>query len=390
MVVYNIFLNILEVSILSIFVYTYYSLTNKTSFCLLWLSLFIVCQICDVIRQNGIILSGLYFSVAYGFVFFKKRKISFGDIFILMFYLFLIYMTIIFSFDLYYLLNFNIGTTIFTVLVGITAKLLLVLITYIFINNFKNQIIIPNKQYFFVVLTEIIILIVFLLIGYSIINIQKVYNPFIICILLMAAFVFVIINCIYFNDIYEEKLKLEKQIQKEKYIKQSLFLIENINYDISRKEHQIYWIIEKVKQLNYDENSEIMEQIEQFQLQFKKKKISIFSKNLVLDTVLTIKINELITKNIFIKTLLEIESHEKYDDLEFVNTITEILDYIQSDNNVTLHIRNHGMYILVELYSLCDFYDYTNAKYQSHLIIDKSHMVKNEIYYVRFLLRGTI
>lgn len=50
MAVYNVFLNILEVSILSIFIYVYYSFTNKKIFCLLFLSLFSICEICDILR----------------------------------------------------------------------------------------------------------------------------------------------------------------------------------------------------------------------------------------------------------------------------------------------------------------------------------------------------
>lgn len=388
MAVYNVFLNILEVSILSIFIYVYYSFTNKKIFCLLFLSLFSICEICDILRQNGVELMILYFVVAYIFILLKKRKVLFGDVFLLVVYLFLLYITIIFSFNIYHLYIFDVNSIIFTVLVGITSKVLLVLITYIFIKYFKYQIIIPNSQYRFVILTETMILIIFIIVGYSTIDAQRVYNPFAVCLLLVGAFVFVIINAVYFNDVYKDKLNLEKQIQKEKFIQQGLFLIENVNYDINRKEHQLYWILEKIKQLNHDENKEITTQINQFQTQLQKKRMRIYSKNLVFDTVITMKINELIIRNITIKPLLEIESHEKYNDLEFVNTISEILDYILNDRDVTLHIRNHGMYILVELYSLYEFYDYDNAIYQSDLIIDKSKTFKNDIYYVRFLLRG--
>lgn len=327
-----------------------------------------------------------YFIISYVFIAVKKRKILFGDIFILFFYLFLLTAVIFVSLYFYRIVLPGIDKTLFTVLVGITSKILLALITYIMTKCFKYQIIVPNKQYVFVILAEISILMIFSIILYSITNIQKTYNPIIICILLIFIFMLVIMNGIYFNDIYNEKLKLEKRIQKEKYIQQSLVLIKNINYDISRKEHQVYWILEKIRQLNNEKNKEITAQINEFQSQ--NKKMSIYSKNLVFDTVLTIKINKLIDRNITIKPLLEIESNEKYDDLEFVNTISEILDYIQNNNDVTLHIRNHGMYILVKLYSLQEFYNYDSAIYQSDLIIDKSQSVKNDIYYVRFLLRG--
>ena len=37
--------------------------------------------------------------------------------------------------------------------------------------------------------------------------------------------------------VYTEKMQYEKQLQKEKYIKQSLRLIQNISYDIDDKKH---------------------------------------------------------------------------------------------------------------------------------------------------------
>ncbi len=40
-----------------------------------------------------------------------------------------------------------------------------------------------------------------------------------------------------------------KTITKEKYIKQSLRLIQNISYDIDDKKHRIHWILEHIKTL---------------------------------------------------------------------------------------------------------------------------------------------
>ena len=49
-------------------------------------------------------------------------------------------------------------------------------------------------------------------------------------------------------------MQYEKQLQKEKYIKQSLRLIQNISYDIDDKKHRIHWILEHIKHLNNDTN----------------------------------------------------------------------------------------------------------------------------------------
>ena len=55
MVAYNIFLNFVEILTLTTFVYLYYSLSSRKQFCLLLTSLFLICELCDILRENGII-----------------------------------------------------------------------------------------------------------------------------------------------------------------------------------------------------------------------------------------------------------------------------------------------------------------------------------------------
>lgn len=83
MVAYSIFLNFVEVFTLTTFVYLYYSLSSRKLFSLLLTSLFILCELCDILKQNGFILMICYFTISYLFILYKKRKIQFGDIFVL-------------------------------------------------------------------------------------------------------------------------------------------------------------------------------------------------------------------------------------------------------------------------------------------------------------------
>ena len=55
MVAYSIFLNFVEVFTLTAFVYLYYSFSSRKQFCLLLTSLFLICELCDILRENGII-----------------------------------------------------------------------------------------------------------------------------------------------------------------------------------------------------------------------------------------------------------------------------------------------------------------------------------------------
>ena len=83
MVAYNIFLNFVEVFILTTFVYLYYSLSSRKQFCLLLTSLFLICELCDILRENGIVLMLGYFIISYLFIIYEKKKLYLGDAFIL-------------------------------------------------------------------------------------------------------------------------------------------------------------------------------------------------------------------------------------------------------------------------------------------------------------------
>lgn len=378
MVAYSIFLNFVEVFTLTAFVYLYYSFSSRKQFCLLLASLFLICELCDIFKENGIVLMLGYFITGYLFIIHNKKNVQFGDIFILGGYVFLLFTYPYISYCLFGRLK-NMGYEfIYLICAGITSKLFLILITCWLLEHLKFNFPIPNNQYILVIITEIIVLIIFGIMGYAVINPSVTYSEFIVCALLLAVFILIIINGIYLNRIYTEKMQYEKQLQKEKYIKQSLRLIQNISYDIDDKKHRIHWILKHIKHLNNDTNPEISKAIEQYQ-----------SKNPVFDILISVKINRLQDDNISIKPFFEISQNEKYDDLDFIDVISEILDYVKRHNEITLHIKGQGIYTLVELYSENDFYDYDRCKIESDLIVKKKNIYKDGIYYMKFLLKGT-
>ena len=71
---------------------------------------------------------------------------------------------------------------------------------------------------FLVVITEIIVLISLGIIGYSTVDAYVSYAEILIIVLLFIIFILIILNGVYFNMVYTEKMQYEKQLQKEKYI----------------------------------------------------------------------------------------------------------------------------------------------------------------------------
>ena len=388
MVAYSIFLNFVEVFTLTTFVYLYYSLESRKLFSLLLTSLFILCELCDIFKQNGFIILIGYFIISYLCILYRKKKMQFGDIFVLSGYLFLMFTYPYISYCIFgRLRNMGYDLTYF-ICAGISSKLILIFVTYWLLDHLKFTFPVPNKQYFLVIITEIIVLIIFGIMSYAVVNPSVTYSEYVVCALLLAVFVLIIINGIYINRIYMEKMQYEKQLQKEKYIKQSLRLIQNISYDIDDKKHRIHWILEHIKHLNNDTNTEISKAIEQYQSKNTYQKL-VASKNPVFDILISVKINRLQDDNISIKPFFEISQNEKYDDLDFIDIISEILNYVKRNSEITLHIKGQGIYTLVELYSENDFYDYDRCKIESDLIVKKKNIYKDGIYYMKFLLKGT-
>lgn len=388
MVAYNVFLNFVEVFTLTTFVYLYYSFSSRKQFCLLLTSLFLICELCDILRENGIIILLSYFIVSFLFIIHEKQKLNFGDAFILGSYIFLISVYPYLSYCLFGRLLNSGYDSIYYICAGITSKLFLIFITLWLLDHLNFNFPTPNKQYFLTIITEIIALSIFGIIGYAAVDSTVSYNSLIVCSLILIVFFLIIINGIYFNRIYTEKMQYEKQLQKEKYIKQSLRLIQNISYDIDDKKHRIHWILEHIKHLNNDTNPKISKAIEQYQSKNTYQKL-VASKNPVFDILISVKINRLQDDNISIKPFFEISQNEKYDDLDFIDVISEILDYVKRHNEITLHIKGQGIYTLVELYSENDFYDYDRCKIESDLIVKKKNIYKDGIYYMKFLLKGT-
>ena len=71
MVAYSIFLNFVEVFTLTTFVYLYYSFSSRKQFCLLLTSLFLICELCDIFKENGGVLMSLYFLICLFHIFYN-------------------------------------------------------------------------------------------------------------------------------------------------------------------------------------------------------------------------------------------------------------------------------------------------------------------------------
>ena len=148
MVAYSIFLNFVEVFTLTAFVYLYYSFSSRKQFCLLLTSLFLICELCDILRENGIILMIEYYATSYLFILHNKQTIHLGDMFILGGYIFVLFLFPFFFHYLFTILLTQNNLNIFIITVGLFSKFFLILFTYWFLNHLKYNFI---TSYIFVI-----------------------------------------------------------------------------------------------------------------------------------------------------------------------------------------------------------------------------------------------
>ena len=180
MVAYSIFLNFVEVFTLTAFVYLYYSFSSRKQFCLLLASLFLICELCDIFKENGFVLLVSYFIISCSFIILGKHKIQFGDMFILGGYLFLMINYPYISYCLYNKILDAGYETVYYICAGITSKLFLILVTCWLLRHLKFTFPVPNKQYSLVIITEVVILSIFGMISYDNVEVTASYSPVII------------------------------------------------------------------------------------------------------------------------------------------------------------------------------------------------------------------
>lgn len=146
--------------------------------------------------------------------------------------------------------------------------------------------------------------------------------------------------------------------------------------------------MKKLKQLaENDHNEDALKIIDQFEHEREMTSKLFSTNNPYFDMIVSIKINELIERHILIKPQISLLPGDKYKDIAFINHIVSILNYIKDNKSITLHIKDQGVYFLVEMYSKEDFYKYDQFLLQHlNLLIKSRYQHENDLYIARFLL----
>ena len=151
----------------------------------------------------------------YLFILHNKQTIHLGDMFILGGYIFVLFLFPFFFHYLFTILLTQNNLNIFIITVGLFSKFFLILFTYWFLNHLKYNFVTPNKQYILVILTEIIVLSIFGIIGYAAVDVTVSYSPFLICILLLSIFILIIMNGIYLIKYTPKRCNMKNNYKKK-------------------------------------------------------------------------------------------------------------------------------------------------------------------------------
>ncbi|RHS94481.1 hypothetical protein [Erysipelatoclostridium sp. AM42-17] len=382
----------IESLIIVYFIIAYFSLPKiKKNIILYYLAIFLVEVSFDMFGWDGFEITLTHFIINNIVVYSIKRQLKFNDVFVIGLYGTLINMSVLITHIILVKVLAFLSLSSFQIYfcIGLLSKILLFIISFIILKLKKSQISLNDKKYFCVIVSEMTIMITFSLGSYRLVS-DDSDKLTLIHMLCGLAIVFLcnIVYMVYLNSLYKEKMDFEKKTQKIYYLEQGVELIKNIHFDTYQTNHRLFYVMKKLKQLaENDHNEDALKIIDQFEHEREMTSKLFSTNNPYFDMIVSIKINELIERHILIKPQISLLPGDKYKDIAFINHIVSILNYIKDNKSITLHIKDQGVYFLVEMYSKEDFYKYDQFLLQHlNLLIKSRYQHENDLYIARFLL----
>ncbi len=384
----------IESLIIVYFIIAYFSLPKKgKNTTIYFIFVFLVELLCDVLNWNGFQIGTIHFFINIFAVYKMTHKMNFSTVFVILFYECIINLSTLICFMIYcsifgYSQYVQLGLISFCA-VAASSKMFLLILSMFILKATKMDFSFAKKRYFCVIISEMTIMVTFSLGSYKLIM-DEIDQHTLIYMLFGLVIVFLcnIVYMVCLSNLYKEKMDFEKKTQKIYYLEQGVQLIKNIHFDTYQTNHRLFYVMKKLKQLaENDHNEDALKIIDQFEHEREMTSKLFSTNNPYFDMIVSIKINELIERHILIKPQISLLPGDKYKDIAFINHIVSILNYIKDNKSITLHIKDQGVYFLVEMYSKEDFYKYDQFLLQHlNLLIKSRYQHENDLYIARFLL----
>ena len=351
-----IFINCIEAFIFPLFLSYYFDIKNKKSFILIsGIIQLIVLNLCSYYNQSGFLLTAFIIVFNIGTLLLYLKHITFEHIMTVVMYN-LILLTTSYC-GLFFVTFINnafipIHEAYHIYIICIIAKILLIIVSIYLIHNknyFKYQLNIVDWKSALIFQTVLVISTVMSVYSVVIGSYDQTSLLALTIILIILNFYFYkIINGI--NELNKEKLSYQKRIQEEHFHKEALKTMRNLSNEVNAIDHRLFYVLLQVEGLlKNNETEKSINILEKYVDIITKRHLTVKTNNSVFDTLMSLKINDMLTNDIDIKTVVSISQNDYYNDLTLINFITDILNQLYDCEFVDISIQEISDFLRISI-----------------------------------------
>lgn len=377
--IFNIFINFFEDFVLNCFLAKYFTVKNKFMFVIFGTSFSgLATTLLDTSNSiSEYILLGVIFLIELILLRFFEERITFKHILCVLLGIFLIIFSnfialsissCIFSIEIFNIAD-NYNVFVYTI---ILSKVILVLVSFVVTRCLlKANIELQLKEWWPLILIEIIVVISLFTLGYGMI--YSLSTTIIIIIMILLSGIAFFSMELSYKIHKEEKLKLNYMLESQKNIinQDTYEKLQFLKYEVIDMEHKLMYILLQIKNQTMDNN---IKKIANNYIKNLSKYSAIFiTDNPYFDTVICSKLNELWMEGRNFKISIFISKDPFYDQMNFVKLLLELIDLFHQISiyscDIEISINEKNQFVVIKLISqLCNTKELELSKQVSNYI----------------------
>lgn len=356
MTIFNIFINLIESFLYTLFIGNYFKLSSvKLYIALTTLLQLALLSFAIIIDNSGLWLTLAIVSIMTCSLIIWTRKIEFDYFYIVILYNILL--SVIAYSTFFVTSNFMVfihksDPTLFYITLCIISKATQLACTVFLIKkriNFSTSFSLTNWKS--ILLVDILTLSAFAVLIYALVMNQ--YNSFILQILLIIMF-FVSIGYRQtiqkIDKLNKEKIEFIKLEELTKYNQKTLEMITHLKNDIAAADHRMVYMLYQIEQ--YAKTNKIDKlslSIGKYRDLMSKYKMVTNTNNPIFDCLYSLKINDLILQGKNIENMIFITKKDVYNDMSYINSLTGLIDLFSECNSLMISMNETGDFINIKI-----------------------------------------
>ena len=357
MTVFILLINFIEAFIFPTFLKRFFDIkVKKYIFFISGLIQFVILNIFSYFDISNYVLTLMIILINIFSLYSVEKIIIFEYVFITILYNFIILVTsYIGLYSTHYLLKHIISIPnddYFFIYTCSIAKIILIFTTFLLL-KYKNKYNadLSLSEWKPLLFMQLLLTISIVIVGYLIVDRYLENKVFIILSIMLVFsnfFYIYILNKII--HLYSYKLMYEKEEQLRFFNNEKMKIIKKIKNDISAIDHRLFYVVFEIDRLLHDNQiSKALKLLESYKKIVLKQRMIINTQNEIFDTLMSLKINDLLMKEINIKTCMFITKNSFYDNLNFINFLVDLLEIVKESKEIELNLSEIFKFINVKM-----------------------------------------